>query len=116
MAVPAGAKVVASFQNPAGGSRLVVEQDVWPQSPTVDLQSPPLTCVRRDKTYDFAIDLVDANGSVLQTLKSTILSTEDQNVLPPGPLTLGSGYAPNPDVLDANGNVKPNDALKDCPP
>ena len=39
-----GQVAVASFQDPAGGAPLVVEQKVWPKLEKVTLESPALTC------------------------------------------------------------------------
>ena len=44
-----GQVAVASFQNPAGGAPLVVEQKVWPKLDKVTLESPALTCVVKNK-------------------------------------------------------------------
>lgn len=97
-APPAGSRVRAEFENPAGGEKLRVERPVRPGQTKVALESEPLRCVRKGKRYAFTVVLVDADGAVLQTIDSSIESTLDQSVLPDVPLVEGPGYEPNPAV------------------
>jgi hypothetical protein len=73
---------VVSFENPAGGEPLVIEQKIWPKLPHITLESPPLTCVVKDKPYAVSILIQGADGSVLQKLDTTIVSSLDQSILP----------------------------------
>ena len=54
----------ASFQNPAGGAPLVVEQKVWPKLDKVSLESPALTCIVKNKPYAIAISIKGADGTI----------------------------------------------------
>lgn len=93
---PAGSKVVAAFDNPAGGEPLKMEQIIRAGQTQVALESEPLQCVKKDRTYKFSVTLVDSSGKELQTVSSSITSTLDQSILPPAPLVVGPGYEPNP--------------------
>lgn len=93
-----GQVVVASFENPAGGAPLVVKQPVWPKMRHITLTSPALTCVVKDKPYAVSIRIEDLSGKLLQTLQTTLISTEDQSVLPDRPLVTGSVYELNPEL------------------
>ena len=55
---------VATFENPAGGEPLVIRQKIWPRLSHVTLESPPLTCVVKDKPYAVSINIEAADGSV----------------------------------------------------
>jgi len=90
------ARIVAAFENPAGGEDLVVTQRIWPNADKVALESPPLTCVAKDRTYRVTIRVEDGAGAVLQRLDTTVTSTLDQSVMPDAPLVVGPAYDPNP--------------------
>lgn len=96
--VPDGSVVLAEFENPAGGEPLRVEQKVWPQADKVSLESPPLSCVVKDKPYQISIRLIGPDKKTLQTLATTLTGTLDQTVLPDRPLVVGPVYTPNPDL------------------
>ncbi|TIM60441.1 MAG: hypothetical protein E5Y58_34155, partial [Mesorhizobium sp.] len=92
-----GQAAVASFQNPAGGEPLIVEQKVWPKLGKVSLESPALSCIVKDKPYAISISIKDANGAILQKIDTTLMSTQDQSVLPDRPLVIDQLYTPNPE-------------------
>jgi hypothetical protein len=109
-----GQVAVASFQDPAGGAPLVVEQKVWPKLDKVTLESPALTCVVKDKPYAIAISIKDSDGTVLQKIDTTLMSTEDQSILPDRPLVIDQLYTANPD-LDGHPDGKlPGEPKPDC--
>lgn len=108
-----GAIAVASFENPAGGAPLVVRQKVWPHLEKIVLESPALTCVRKDKPYAIAISLLDPNGAELQRIDTTLTSSLDQDVLPDKPLVVGPAYTPNPELAGNPGGK--TGAAKSCP-
>lgn len=114
-APPAGARVVAVFDNPAGGDALRIEQKLRDGQTQVALESEPLQCVRKGRPYKFSVTLLGADGAKLQRLESSITSTLDQSVLPPAPLVIGPGYEPNPALEETAGK----DAMRNrinCPP
>ena len=75
-----GQVAVVSFQNPAGGDPLVVNQKIWPKLPHITLTSPPLSCVVKDKPYSVSIRIQDASGTLLQSIDTTMTSSEDQTL------------------------------------
>jgi hypothetical protein len=92
---PIGSKVIAAFDDPAGGSRLEMEQPVRDGQTKVAFESPSLFCIKKDTPYNFDVDLLASDGVSLQRISSSITSTLDQSVLPEVPLVEGPGYALN---------------------
>lgn len=95
---PEGSLAIAEFENPSGGERLKIEEKVWPKMPKISFESPPLSCVVKEKPYAFSIQIVDASGKLLQEINNTLTSTLDQSVLPDRPLVIGQGYEANPEM------------------
>lgn len=100
-----GQVVVATFENPAGGDPIVVEQKVWPQLDKVAVDSPPLQCVVKDRPYKVSLVVNSAEGKALQKLETTVISSLDQTVLPDRALVVGPFYDRNPD-LNPDGTLK----------
>jgi hypothetical protein len=109
-----GQVAVASFQDPAGGAPLVVEQTVWPKLDKVTLESPALTCVVKNKPYAIAISIKGSDGAVLQKIDTTLMSTEDQSVLPDRPLVIDQLYTANPDLVGHPDGKLPDEPKPDC--
>ncbi|KRB25949.1 hypothetical protein ASE05_08260 [Mesorhizobium sp. Root172] len=109
-----GQVAVASFQNPAGGAPLVVEQKVWPKLDKVSLESPALACIVKNKPYAIAISIKGADGTVLQTIDTTLMSTEDQSILPDRPLVIDQLYTANPDLAGHPDGKLPGEPKPDC--
>ncbi|MEI8698514.1 MAG: hypothetical protein E5Y88_12095 [Mesorhizobium sp.] len=109
-----GQVAVASFQNPAGGEPLVVEQKVWPKLGKVSLESPALFCIVKDKPYAISISIKDADGTVLQKIDTTLMSTQDQSVLPDRPLVIDQLYTPNPELAGHPDGKLPGAPKPDC--
>ncbi|KQV43378.1 MULTISPECIES: hypothetical protein [unclassified Rhizobium] len=97
--VPEGSVVVATFENPAGGEPLLLERKVFTKQEKIVLESPDVTCVRKQKPYAVTIELKGPDGDLLQTVKTTVTSTLDQDVLPAKPLVIGPAYDKNPEVF-----------------
>jgi len=109
-----GQVAVASFQNPAGGAPFVIEQKVWPKLDKVSLESPALTCVVKDKPYAIAISIKGSDGAVLQKIDTTLMSTEDQSILPDRPLVIDQLYTANPDLAGHPDGKLPGEPKPDC--
>ena len=109
-----GQVAVVSFQNPAGGDPIIVNQKIWPKLPHITLTSPPLTCVVKDKPYAVSIAIEGADGSVVQKLDTTITSSLDQSVLPDRPLVIGPKYELNPDLAGHPDGKLPDAQKPDC--
>lgn len=99
--LPKGARIKAKFENPAGGETIEVNEIVRVVVSKIAIESPPLSCIKKDRRYAFEITLSDADGAVLQTISSSIKSSLDQSILPDAPLVVGPGYEPN---LELKGN------------
>lgn len=98
-AVPEGAYVQAQFENPAGGTPLVLERKLFSTQQRVVLESPDVTCVKKDTPYRVSVTLLAPGGETLQRLETTVTSSLDQSALPAKPLVVGPGYDPNPEVF-----------------
>ncbi len=114
-APPVGSKLVAFFDDPAGGERLRMEQVFRKDQSKVTFESEPLNCIKAGKTYPFEVELRDGGGLVLQRIESSITSTLDQSVLPPVPLVIGPGYEPNPAAKSVEAGKILRDRAKACP-
>ncbi|NGO52853.1 hypothetical protein [Allomesorhizobium camelthorni] len=111
-----GETAVASFEDPAGGAPIVVRQKIWPKLEKTTIESPPLRCVVKDRPYKVSIRIEGADGRVMQTIETTMTSSEDQSVLPDLPLVVGPAYTPNPDLVGhPDGKLSGGDG-EPCPP
>lgn len=111
-----GETAVASFENPAGGEPIVVRQRIWPKLEKTTIESPPLRCVVKGRPYRVSIRIEGADGSVMQTIETTMTSSEDQALLPDRPLVLGPAYTPNPDLAGRPDGKLPGGGDEPCPP
>jgi hypothetical protein len=111
-----GQVVVATFENPAGGEPIVVEQKVWPNLDKVTIESPPLECVVKDRPYAVSLVVRDETGADLQKLETTITSDLDQSILPDRPLVIGPVYELNPDLAEHPDGKLPGGRGVTCPP
>ncbi len=96
--IEAGEVAVTTMDNPAGGMPLVFEQKLFPGHAKVTIESPPLECVVKDRPYKVAIRIEAADGTLLQNIETTMVSAQDQDMLPDRPLVVGPGYDPNPEL------------------
>lgn len=108
-----GSMALATFENPAGGKPLTVNQKIWPQGEKIVLESPPLACVRKNRAYGIMILIVDSSGGELQRIETTLTSSLDQDVLPDKPLVVGPVYTPNPELAGNPGGK--TGQTKNCP-
>ena len=109
------ARMVARFENPAGGEMLETSQKLFPAQEKVVIESPHLTCVRKDRPYAVAIRILSDDGTLLQELQTMVKSDLDQSILPPKPLVDGPAYQRNAAAFDENG--KPlTGTMEGCPP
>jgi hypothetical protein len=109
-----GETAVVSFENPAGGAPIVVRQKIWPKLPKTTIESPPVFCIVKDRPYMVTIRIEGADGAALQTIETTMTSTQDQTILPDRPLVVGPVYTPNPE-LAGHPNGKLPGAEPVCP-
>lgn len=91
--IPAGTRIVAAFEDPAGGAPLVTEQVARPGLAKLVLHSPPVAGVVAGRPYGVTVRLVDpADGAEIGRLETSFTSTVDQSLMPAAPLTVGPGY------------------------
>lgn len=98
--VPEGSVVRAEFENPAGGAPLTLERRLFAHQQRVVLESPDVTCVKKDRPYKVSIAVVAPGGGTLQRLETTVTSSADQSgTLPAKALVVGPAYEKNPEVF-----------------
>ncbi len=114
--IPEGLVAVVSFENPAGGAPIEVDQKLWPKLPHQTLTSPPLSCVVKDRPYAVAIRIEDQTGALVQSFDTTITSNLDQTILPDRPLVIGPVYELNPDMAGHPDGKLPDLTRGVCPP
>lgn len=112
--VPDGSIVVTTFENPSGGPPLTLERPLFPKLDKVVLESPDITCVRKQRPYAVTIEVRTPDGTVVQTLKTSVISNLDQDILPAKALVVGPAYDKNPEVFK-NGKAPAHFDTAQCP-
>ncbi len=97
--VPEGSTVVATFENPAGGEPLTLTRKLFAKLEKVVLESPDITCVKKERPYAVTIEVKGPAGEALQTLETTVTSDIDQDMMPAKALVEGPAYDKNPAVF-----------------
>lgn len=97
--VPEGSTVMAEFEDPAGGAPLTLERKLFAKLDKVVLESPDITCVRKERPYAVTIRVKGPDGAVLQTIETTVVSDLDQDIMPAKALVEGPAYDKNPEVF-----------------
>ncbi|MHA6644291.1 hypothetical protein [Mesorhizobium sp. A623] len=96
--IEAGQTAVTTMDNPAGGAPLVFSQKLFVGHTKVTIESPSLECVVKDHPYKVSIRINGADGTVLQDIETTMVSAQDEAMLPDRKLVVGPGYDPNPEL------------------
>jgi hypothetical protein len=96
--IEAGEVAVTTMDNPAGGAPLIFRQKLFPGHTKVTIESPPLECVVKARPYKVVIRIEAADGKLLQNIETTMVSSQDEDMLPDRPLVVGPGYQPNPEL------------------
>ncbi|MDX0458457.1 hypothetical protein GOC73_01875 [Sinorhizobium medicae] len=112
--VPDGSTVVATFENPAGGNPLTLERKLFAKLDKVVLESPDITCVKKQMPYAVTIEVKGPDGASLQKLETTVTSDIDQDVMPAKALVEGPAYDKNPEVFK-NGKAPVRFETAACP-
>ncbi|MDX0423593.1 hypothetical protein [Sinorhizobium medicae] len=112
--VPDGSTVVATFENPAGGNPLTLERKLFAKLDKVVLESPDITCVKKQRPYAVTIEVKGPDGASLQKLETTVTSDIDQDVMPAKALVEGPAYDKNPEVFK-NGKAPVRFETAACP-
>jgi len=112
--LPDGSIVKAEFENPAGGTPLTLERKIFPNLPRVVLESPDITCVKKNQPYTVTIAVIGPDGDRLQSLETQVTSSADQSILPAKALVIGPGYEKNPEVFK-DGKTPERFEMATCP-
>jgi hypothetical protein len=112
--VPDGSMVTATFEDPSGGPPLTLDRKLFAKLDKVVLESPDVTCVKKQKPYAVTIEVKGPDGTVLQTLKTSVISNLDQDIMPAEALVVGPAYDKNPDVF-RNGKAPEHFQTAKCP-
>ncbi|WP_426123245.1 hypothetical protein [Pararhizobium sp. PWRC1-1] len=112
--VPDGSTVVATFENPSGGPPLKLDRTLFQKLDKIVLESPDVTCVKKQKPYSVTIEVKGPDGAILQTLKTSVISNLDQDIMPAQALVVGPAYDKNPDVFK-NGKAPEHFQTAKCP-
>ncbi len=110
-----GETAVMTLDNPAGGDPIVITQKLFPNHQKVTLESPPLECIVKDKPYKVSIRIEGNGGALLQSIETTMVSSQDQSMLPDKPLVVGPGYQPNPELAGHPDGRLPGGRGVSCP-
>lgn len=95
--LPVGSIIEASFEDPAGGADHVVAKRVGTDTVRYGFQSPSVRGVASGVPYQVSIRVIDREGTiVLWRHAFHIKSQISDKVVPEEPLTVGPGYAKNP--------------------
>jgi hypothetical protein len=93
---PPGSTIEATFENPAGGDPIVVSRPARGGG-RIEMQTPPLQGIEKDRPYHVVVLLKSAAGDELLRIEKDYSSNVDQSVLPDRPLAIGPGYQRNID-------------------
>ena len=97
--LPEGSRLVAQFEDPAGGPPFIEQQDVGAKTLRYSFRSPPLQSIKAGQAYHVELRLIAAeDGALLETLTRSYTSQIGQEINPDKPLTVGPGYHPNPEA------------------
>jgi hypothetical protein len=94
-----GSIIQAQFEDPAGGPPFVEETRVNARTTRYSLRSPGVHGVKKGQPYEVVISLYDYTGEELMERQTRqFKSSLDSKFVPEKPLTIGPGYAPNPEL------------------
>jgi hypothetical protein len=96
-----GSTIEVSFANPAGGDPIIQRLPVKTlKQLRYSFSTPPLTGIKADTDYPVILRLLGPDGAEVEKTELSFRSDVDQSILPDKPLTVGPGYARNPDLVE----------------
>lgn len=99
--IPEGTKIIAEFENPAGGAPLIVTTTANPDQLQYMLRTPEVFGVVKDRPYKVTITLQKPGADKpLASYSKEYVSSINQSDMPDVALTIGPGYHPNPALYD----------------
>ena len=111
-AIPEGTVIVAKFEDPAGGPPITVKQSVKPSKRQYIFRTPVVKGIVKGRPYAVIVKLIQPTSDrPLAVYSREYESSIDQADLSSIALTIGLGYQPNPELLEANNQsfVRPGD-------
>jgi len=98
--LPTGTIVEAEFEDPSGGEPHIVRQRMGgPETARFAMRSPPVRGVEAGKPYHVALRVFDREEKgLLWSHGQDFRSQISDDVVPEVPLTIGPGYARNPEI------------------
>jgi hypothetical protein len=94
--LPEHSRIEATFEDPAGGTPIVLTMDVVPARKEYSFSTPPLSGIKANTDYGVTIRLLAADGTEIEKIDKKFRSDVDESVLADKPLTVGPGYTKNP--------------------
>lgn len=92
-----GSIIEATFEDPAGGPDFVVRERVSPMTDRYDFRTPPLKGIEAGRSYKVGVRVLDREAArELYATELAFRSEVGSDSLPDAPLTIGPGYARNP--------------------
>ena len=101
--LPAHSRILATFEDPSGGPPIQIAKDVTAQRNEYTFTTDALKGIKAGKPYDVKVQLIAADGKVIETIDKKFVSDVDESILGNKPLTVGPGYTPNPDLAPNGG-------------
>jgi hypothetical protein len=98
--LPEDAAVEITFENPAGGPPFVQAEKALPGVRHFSFTFEPLSGIVANVDYLATVRLLGADGNEIERIDTPYRSKIDQSILGDKPLTVGPGYAPNPEAAD----------------
>lgn len=103
--IPPGTVIEAEFENPSGGSPIVIRQPARPTRLSYKFETPPVTGIKADTDYRVEVRLIDpGDGHVFARYSRSFHADVDQDILPDRPPVIGPGYQPNPEAQSLQGS------------
>ena len=97
--LPPGSVLEASFENPDGGAPFILRQTPEDNQMSFSFRSPSVQGVKADRNYRVELRLIaPGSNEVVARYGKSFRSKIDQDIMPDKPLTVGPGYAPNPEA------------------
>jgi hypothetical protein len=90
--IPAGSIIEAAFEDPGGGSPIVLRQLAKPGRSSYVFRTPPLQGVRANHDYQVVLRLLSPGQGEFASYRKGFRSQVGQSVLPAVPPVVGPGY------------------------
>jgi hypothetical protein len=90
--IPAGSIIEAVFENPGGGSPIVLRQNTKAGRSSYVFRTPPLQGVRANHDYQVVLRLLSPGQGEFASYRKSFRSQAGQDVLPVAPPVVGPGY------------------------